>query len=61
MLVLSRKVGEQIIVGNAVFTIVKINGNRVSVGVSADESIPIVRGELVQRDAAVATELNDTK
>jgi carbon storage regulator len=49
MLVLSRKVGEEIRIGNDI--VVKVNrvaGGRVSIGVDAPDHIKIVRGELRQ-------------
>lgn len=50
MLILSRKIGQTIIIGegeNEVrITIVRIMGGRVSVGIDAPKSIPIVREEL---------------
>lgn len=49
MLVLSRKPGEKIHIGNGiVVTIVQIKGNRVSLGVQAPPSISILRGELAE-------------
>ena len=47
MLVLSRKEGEQLLVGdNIVLTINRISGNRVAIGIDAPKEVPIVRGEL---------------
>ncbi|HEX3870642.1 MAG TPA: carbon storage regulator [Pirellulales bacterium] len=47
MLVLSRKVGEKIIVDEKVtITITRISGGRVSVGIEAPSGVRIVRGEL---------------
>lgn len=49
MLVLSRKIGEEIRIGNDI--VVKVNriaGGRVSIGVEAPDHIKIVRGELQQ-------------
>lgn len=47
MLVLSRKVGEKIQIGeNVVLVINRISGNRVSIGIEAPEDMRIVRGEL---------------
>ncbi|QDV63259.1 carbon storage regulator [Crateriforma conspicua] len=47
MLVLSRKVGEKLIIGdNIVLTLNKISGNRVAIGIEAPREVSIVRGEL---------------
>lgn len=47
MLVLSRKPGEQIIVGDNIrITVNRISGNRVALGVSAPDSTRVLRGEL---------------
>jgi carbon storage regulator len=53
MLVLSRKKGEQIVIGdNIVVTVQRLSGNRVSIGIEAPDRCRIVRGEL--REAADA-------
>lgn len=50
MLVLSRKEGEQLVIGdNVVITINRIAGNRVAVGIEAPREVSIVRGELKPR------------
>lgn len=47
MLVLSRKVGERIMIGDNVAVVInRIAGNRVTVGIEAPDNVPIVRGEL---------------
>jgi carbon storage regulator len=47
MLVLSRKVGETVVIGNSVtVTVVEVTGNRVRLGISAPEDISILRSEL---------------
>lgn len=47
MLVLSRKVGERIMIGDHIAVVInRISGNRVTVGIEAPEDVPIVRGEL---------------
>lgn len=50
MLVLSRKKGEGIQIGDAVVTVVDIRGTIVRLGIEADREIPIVRLELVEGD-----------
>lgn len=47
MLVLSRKVGQRIVVGDDVCIIVnRISGNRVSIAVEAPQHMKVLRGEL---------------
>ena len=47
MLVLSRKNGEQLLIGDdIVLTINRISGNRVAIGIEAPRDVRIVRGEL---------------
>lgn len=47
MLVLSRKVGEKVVIdGNIVVEVVKIQGNRISLGIVAPSDVTILRGEL---------------
>jgi len=47
MLVLSRKEGEQLRIGDdIVLTVSRLSGNRVSIGIEAPRDIRIVRGEL---------------
>ena len=47
MLVLSRKTGQEIVVGDSVrITITKVSGNRVTLGVDAPDHVRILRGEL---------------
>ena len=51
MLVLTRKANEQIHINeNVVITVVSVKGNRVKIAIEAPREIPIVRGELKQRD-----------
>jgi carbon storage regulator len=50
MLVLSRKVGEQIVIDNCItVTIVAIEGNKIRLGISAPPQIPIDREEVHRR------------
>lgn len=47
MLVLSRKIGEKLMIGDdVVLTINRISGNRVAIGIEAPRDVRIVRGEL---------------
>lgn len=52
MLVLSRKEGEKLVIGDNITLVVsKISGNRVTVGIEAPADVKIFRGELTPRDA----------
>ena len=61
MLVLSRKVGERLVIGDNITVVVsRVAGNRVTLGIEAPSDVRIVRGELkaesdetVQRHAAL--------
>ena len=56
MLVLSRKVGERIVIGDEITVVVnRVSGNRVSLGIDAPEHVRIVRGEL----AKIVSEFDD--
>ena len=60
MLVLSRKPGEKVVIGNGItVTVVEVQGNRVRVGIDAPEQVRILRGELAcwQEEPAGATGL----
>ena len=47
MLVLSRKEGEQLVIGdNITLVISRISGNRVTIGIEAPKDVKIVRSEL---------------
>ena len=47
MLVLSRKVGQKIVIGDNITLIVsKVAGNRVTLGIEAPDDVHIMRGEL---------------
>lgn len=47
MLVLSRKVGQEIVIDeNIRIVIQRVSGNRVSIGIDAPESVHVLRGEL---------------
>lgn len=51
MLVLSRKKGETIEIGDrtVVVTVVEIRGDKVRLGIEADRDIPVHRGEVADR------------
>ena len=51
MLVLSRKEGEKLVIGDNVTLVVsKISGNRVTVGIEAPADVKIFRGELAAKE-----------
>jgi carbon storage regulator CsrA len=53
MLVLSRKTKEQIIIGDNIrITLVRIDGNKVRIGIDAPKEVRVIRGELSVRDDA---------
>ena len=48
MLVLSRKLGEKIVIGeNIVVTVVKIDRNQIRIGIEAPHDIPVYREEIM--------------
>ena len=54
MLVLSRKPSETIIIGdNIVLTVLRVEGNKVRLGIEAPGDVPILRGELKPFDRVV--------
>ena len=53
MLILQRKVGEALVIGEDItVSVVSIDGNRVRLAISAPENISILRSELVKATAA---------
>ena len=51
MLVLSRKIGEKVVIGDGIVLVVKrILGQRVTLGIEAPQNVRIVRGELPRFD-----------
>jgi carbon storage regulator len=55
MLVLSRKVGERIQIGDNITLVVsRVIGNRVTIGIEAPSDVRIVRSELAPREEASA-------
>lgn len=54
MLVLSRKLGEKIIIGdNIVVTVVKVDRNQIRLGIEAPSDIPVYREEIAPSRVAV--------
>ncbi len=55
MLVLSRKLGEKVIIGDNIrISVLTIEGNRVRLGLSAPKEVAIQREELLHRSEQVA-------
>ena len=53
MLLLSRKRGESIVIdGDIVVTIIALDRNRVQIGIQAPAQVPILRQEIIDRQAA---------
>lgn len=51
MLVLSRKEGEKLVIGDNITLVVsRISGNRVTLGIEAPGDVKIFRGELAQKE-----------
>lgn len=49
MLILTRRVGEKVVIGNnIVVTVLKNKGNYISVGIDAPRSIPVSREEVLR-------------
>jgi carbon storage regulator len=54
MLVLTRKVGERIVLDNRiVLEVLQVNGNRVRLGITAPADVSVLREELLQADVRV--------
>lgn len=57
MLVLSRKMGEKLVIdGNIIVEVVRIQGNRITLGLVAPADVKILRGELNQAKANSQTQ-----
>lgn len=59
MLILSRKVGEDLVVGESRIRVLSSVGDRVRLGITAPFEVPIRRGE-VPADLSVAAPLEDS-
>jgi carbon storage regulator len=61
MLVLSRKLGEKIVIGdNIVVTVVKIDRNQIRIGIEAPSDIPVYREEIVPQRLPASVERSDS-
>lgn len=62
MLILTRRIGEKILIGkDIIISVGKISGTQVSLGITAPAAIDIVREELLIRDAQfVRTKKSDS-
>jgi carbon storage regulator len=55
MLVLSRKVGEKLVIGDNITIVVnRVAGNRVTIGIDAPDSVRVIRAELKSATEATA-------
>ena len=62
MLVLSRKAGEDILIGDNIRLVVnRISGNRVTVGIEAPDDVHVIRGELKTQDPQPSREPVEAK
>jgi carbon storage regulator len=66
MLVISRKPGEKLKIGDSVYlSILSVNGDKVTIGIDAPKDIAILRGELLEtiesnKESSAQTLGNDT-
>ena len=62
MLILTRKVGESVIIGKDVsITVLRVKGNQVRLGVNAPKDIPVQREEILQRAATADSAAADAE
>lgn len=55
MLVLSRKVGEKLVIGDNITIVVnRVAGNRVTIGIEAPDSVRVIRAELKTETPSVS-------
>jgi carbon storage regulator CsrA len=55
MLILSRKLDEQIVIaGNIFIKVIELNGRTVKLGIEAPRDIEVMRAELLENDAAAS-------
>ena len=59
MLVLTRKLNQEIVIGDDIrITIVAVGGDQVKLGITAPRSIPVHRSEVLRERAAQVVELD---
>jgi carbon storage regulator len=57
MLVLTRRVGESLVIGGTIrVTVLGVNGSKLRLGFEAPASVTILRGEVFQRESAASAE-----
>lgn len=67
MLILTRRVGETLMIGDSVtVTVLGVKGNQVRVGITAPKDVAVHREEIYKRiqdvpDASVSESVNDTQ
>lgn len=62
MLILTRKIGESLLIGDDVeITVLSIRGSQVKLGVKAPKEISVHREEIYQRIKALAEQQNDVE
>ena len=55
MLLLSRRTGETIQIGDDItVTVLQVNGNQVSIGITAPDDVKVMREELLEREPVTA-------
>ena len=55
MLILTRKVGETVVIGKEVsITVLRVKGNQVRLGVNAPKEVSVQREEIIKRDPGAA-------
>lgn len=60
MLILTRRVGESLVIGDDVkITVLGVKGNQVRIGVNAPKDVSVHREEILQRDEADRAEGKD--
>jgi carbon storage regulator len=59
MLILSRKLDEQIVIaGNIYIKVIELNGRTVKLGIEAPRDIEVMRAELLENDAATSPSIS---